>query len=104
MFAHGRRRLSKNLHVHAEVMRMLGSLSPQHRRRTTSFLNHPRRGRPDRIRLCAVGDSFTYGAEVGASHGFPELLKAIFRERGASNVDVLNFGNGWHGFHQNYTM
>jgi hypothetical protein len=51
-----------------------------------------------------VGDSFTYGAEVGPSEDYPSILQKLFRERGYPQVEVLNFSSGWYGFQQAFIL
>ena len=60
--------------------------------------------RPGVVRVCAFGDSFTEGTEVDDSHDYPTLLGELFRQRGVSHVEVLNFGCTWYGFHQAYVL
>jgi len=88
-------------HVNAHTLAQLGALRPERR---SSFVHFaPERG-TDVIRLCAFGDSFTYGDEVADAHDFPTFLQERFDEAGVRNVEVLNFGNSWYGFHQAYIL
>lgn len=56
------------------------------------------------VRICAIGDSFTYGQEVSTAYDFPSLLQERFTRRNLGNVEVINFSSGWWGFHQTYVM
>ncbi|MCP4660148.1 MAG: SGNH/GDSL hydrolase family protein, partial [bacterium] len=94
-------RLENRETVDDELIRRLGHLSSGKR---SSFFNFPVAKPEGRVRVCAFGDSFTYGAEVGTDADFPSFLQRRFERRGANNVEVLNFGNGWHGFHQAYML
>lgn len=88
-------------HVDAATMRRVGSLRGDRR---SSFPNFTLRKPDGAIRICAFGDSWTYGAEVVDGHDYPAFLQQMFLERGVRNVEVLNFGNSWHGFHQSYMI
>src|ERR1700679_3689953 len=55
------------------------------------------RTHPGRIRVGALGDSFTFGSEVIAGYDYPSRLKEVFARMGLENVDVLNFGIQWIG-------
>lgn len=70
----------------------------------SSFVNFTPAKPSGTVRLCAFGDSHTHGEEVGAAHDFPSLLQDRLRRGGFEHVEVLNFGSGWHGFHQAYIM
>ncbi len=87
--------------VDDQLIRRLGYMNPGKR---SSFFNFPVTKPEGGIRVCAFGDSFTQGDEVGATMDFPSFLQRRFARRGAQNVEVLNFGNGWHGFHQAYML
>lgn len=51
-------------------------------------------------RILCVGDSFTYGWEVGDNETFPAYLQAIL-DKEAKNFQVLNFGcNGYTILHE----
>jgi len=64
-----------------------------------------RESKPEgRTRVCALGDSFTFGDEVADGHDYPALLQKRLREAGFDRVDVLNFGHSWHGFQQVYML
>jgi hypothetical protein len=87
--------------VDRATMLRLGSLLVNH----TSAFTRAERAKPEgMLRLCAFGDSFTYGDEVADGDDYPALLRQIFAEHGAQNVEVLNFGSPWHGFHQAYVL
>lgn len=55
------------------------------------------------LRVCAFGDSFTYGSEVDAAHDYPSLLQRIAERQGAS-IEVLNFGTPNIGFGQTWLL
>ena len=55
---------------------------------------------PGVVRVGCFGDSFTYSFEVEDGLDYPALLQRLLRERGVEQVEVLNFGNDWFGFHQ----
>lgn len=91
------------------VVRLVGTrpneqASAYHRRPTTK--------RPGVVRICAFGDSFTAGDEVGPRLDYPSLLEREFDGRaqrvpdphGPGEVEVLNFGSSWFGFHQTYLL
>jgi len=59
---------------------------------------------PGRIRIGALGDSFTFGSEVVGGSDYPGILAAMFAHAGFSNVEVLNFGIGWTGLGQTYRV
>src|SRR6185503_13668523 len=88
-------------YVDFTTMRFVGSLRGDRRSSFPSFaLDKP----AGNVRVCAFGDSFTYGDEVADGHDFPALLQDVFDEQGRKNVEVLNFGNSWYGFHQAYVL
>jgi hypothetical protein len=95
------RSLTPPQHVDAATMRRLGSLRAD---RSSSFANFSPAKIAGAVRVCALGDSFTYGDEAADGHDYPALLRDLFIERGASNVEVLNFGNPWYGFHQAFIV
>jgi hypothetical protein len=85
----------------SDLLHSLGAAAHPREGRFTSF---PLRRADGSIRIGAFGDSFTYGEEVGPRLDFPSQLGALFRQAGFRNVEVLNFGNPWHGFHQSYRL
>lgn len=88
-------------HVDPTTMARLGSFTND---RTACFVRFPEDKAENTTRLCAFGDSFTYGAEVADGHEYPALLQAMLRQAGYAGVEVLNFGVSWHGFHQSYAL
>jgi len=88
-------------YVDMATMRRLGSLRAD---RMSSFPRFDRQKAEGTLRLCAYGDSFTYGDEVADGHDYPAFLQRSFEERGARNVEVINFGNSWYGFHQTFIV
>lgn len=64
----------------------------------TSFVSN----KPDmtKIRVGCFGDSHTQGDETAPGNDYPSVLQKILGDR----YQVINFGNGGHGFHQIYTL
>jgi hypothetical protein len=87
--------------VPTDVLRQVGGLVVD---RASSFVNHPVDKPAGEVRICAFGDSFTYGDEVGRDQDYPSLLETILHDHGFEHVRVLNFGSSWHGFHQSYIL
>jgi len=83
------------------LARLLGS-GPKPRE--GSFAHHPRQAPPGTSRVCAFGDSYTYGDEVEGAHSYPALLQGLLRKSGRDAVEVLNFGASWPGLHQSYLL
>jgi hypothetical protein len=88
-------------HVSQEAMLRLGALRAD---RTSAFTRFEVEKRDAWLRICAFGDSFTYGDEAADGHDFPAFLPLEFDRDGMGNVEVLNFGNPWYGFHQTYIL
>jgi hypothetical protein len=88
-------------HVDALTLRRVGSLYPMKR---SSFVRFEAEKAPGGVRVCAFGDSFTYGDELGDVLDYPSRLQDLLREAGAGNVEAINFGNSWHGFHQAFLL
>jgi len=88
-------------HVSAETFRRLGSVAAQ---RPNSFVHFERDKPAGIVRACAFGDSYTYGDEVEPGNDYPALLQSLLSERGYDQVEVINFGNNWHGFHQGFLL
>lgn len=88
-------------YIDSAVLNRLGSLGTE---KQSSFVNFAKERDPDIRRVCAFGDSYTYGYEVAEDDDFPSILQDLFQRRGYTNIQVLNFGNIWHGFHQAYLM
>ncbi|MBN2406554.1 MAG: SGNH/GDSL hydrolase family protein [Elusimicrobia bacterium] len=59
---------------------------------------------PGVIRIGCFGDSLTYGDEVSEGCDYPAQIQKIFSENGYENIEVINFGMPWSGFHQNYIL
>lgn len=72
--------------------------------KTSSFVNFETPKADGVIRIGCFGDSFTYGDEVNGYNDYPQLLQNIFKSQGYNNVEVINFGSSWHGFHQAFIM
>ncbi len=83
--------------VPVSVLNSVGSVAPPIPGR---FTQYPARKPAGRTRVGAFGDSLTYGYDTAPGLDFPAQLSALFRESGRADVDVLNFGNPWHGLHQ----
>ncbi len=84
-----------------ELMRQIGSFSTD---RASSFTRFPIAKVEGRRRVCAYGDSFTYGDEVPPNLDFPSQLQQQLAATGHPEIEVLNFGSPWHGFHQNFLV
>jgi len=63
-----------------------------------------KREHPGVIRILALGDSFTLGAEALPGNDYPSLLAALFKADGFENIEVINAGNNWVGIGQTYRM
>ncbi len=84
-----------------EVLRRIGHFA---NRQASSFV-HFDRAKPDGIvRVCALGDSFTHGSEVSEANDYPSLLQRRLDATHPNRFQVLNFGQGWFGFHQTYIL
>lgn len=84
-----------------ELHRLVGNILVD---RASSFDEFPAAKPPGVVRVCAFGDSFTYGDEVHRAHDYPSLLQGRFLDDGFENVEVVNFGSSWMGFHQAFLM
>jgi len=61
--------------------------------------------KPDGVeRIGCFGDSFTWGDEAADGLDYPALLDREFAQAGRPEVEVLNFGSNWYGFHQSYLL
>jgi hypothetical protein len=85
----------------ADVMRQVGSYATD---RASSFTRFPIEKPLGRRRVCAYGDSFTYGDEVAPDEDFPSQLAAQLASAGQREFEVLNFGSPWHGFQQSFLV
>jgi len=88
-------------HADLSVIKQVGNLAAD---KKSSFPNFDLNKPEGVIRIGCFGDSFTYGSEVDSSHDFPSLLDNLLKENGFSNVEVINFGSPWHGFHQAFIL
>lgn len=88
-------------YVSEENMWQLGSV---HYGKRSSFVHYSTKKDNGYIRICSFGDSYVYGSEVADNHDYPSMLQREIRRNGVVNVEVLNFGNGWHGIHQAFIM
>ena len=70
----------------------------------SSFINFKKNKKPNTIRIGCFGESFTYGSEVNKVYDYPNLLQDLFISKGFENIEVINFGNAWHGFHQSFML
>lgn len=59
---------------------------------------------PGEVRVLALGDSFTFGAEVDPRLSFPSLLEEQFRDAAMPNVKVINLGSNWHSLSQQHRI
>lgn len=84
-----------------DLIRDVGSFTadPEH-----EALRAPTPPPADTIRIATFGDSFTFGDEVPHAHSFPRQLADRFAREGLANVEVLNFGNSWHGLAQQHRL
>lgn len=96
-----KQRLEPRRHIDADTMRLLGSTQSG---KQSHYINFEQAKPAGTIRVCALGDSNTYGDEVGNRHDYPSYLQRIFKQHGFDQVQVLNFGNSWYGFSQIYVM
>jgi hypothetical protein len=87
--------------VDPTTMLNLGWVSPA---RSSSFVHFSPQKPPGVVRIGCIGDSYTYGDEVGPNEDYPTLLQKLFVERGYENVQVINFGSSFYGFHQSFIL
>lgn len=87
--------------IKPDVMMHLGRLNQN---RSLSFLAFKKSKPRGTIRIGCFGDSYTYGTEVFDGHDYPSYLQKLFKDNGFQDVEVINFGNGWYGFHQTFMM
>lgn len=83
------------------AMQRLGFIQTDRQR---SFVNFPETKTPGTVRICCVGDSFTYGGETVEGYDYPTILEEKLRGDGFDRIEVINFGSSWHGFHQSYLL
>ena len=88
-------------HIDVKTMELLGWISPG---KQSHFVHFETTKSEGTLRICALGDSNTEGAEVGRRHDYSSYLQRAFEAAGVRNVEVLNFGIGWYGFSQTYVM
>lgn len=87
--------------INPKVIRKVGWFTND---KKSSFVEFSKEKPSGAIRICAFGDSFTEGSEVGEDQDFPSLMQRQLELSGTDNVQVLNFGSPWWGFHQTYIM
>ncbi len=85
--------------VPEDVLNSIGSVAEP---RAGRFTEASRRKPAGVVRIGAFGDSFTDGYNVAPGLDFPSLLARRLRAAGRHDVEVINFGNPWHGLHQIY--
>lgn len=85
----------------AELMRRVGYFKNEKR---SSFAFRSQGKSSGVIRLCAFGDSFTHGDEVGNLRDYPTLLQRELDAVEPRRYEVLNFGVSSFGFHQAFMM
>jgi len=96
-----KQRLEPPRHIDTDTMRLLGSAQPG---KQSNYIHFEQAKPAGTMRVCALGDSNTYGDEVGERHDYPSYLQRMFKRHGFDRVQVLNFGNSWFGFSQIYVM
>ncbi len=84
-----------------DLQRMLWRLNFD---KKSSYVNFDMKKSPDSIRIGCFGDSFTRGDEVNERYDYPSFLQGLFQKNGYENVEILNFGMGWYGFHQAFIL
>jgi len=85
----------------ADLMRRVGYFKSEKR---SSFV-YRKQAKPSGVtRLCAFGDSFTHGDEVGDLRDYPTLLQQELDVVAPRRYEVLNFGVSSFGFHQAFMM
>ncbi len=88
--------------VDEDTLSLMGKTQPTYK--SGSVCSFP----PDKphgvTRVGCFGDSFTYSFEVADGLDFPALLGRLFRDHDRHDVEVLNFGNDWTGFHQAWIL
>ncbi len=87
--------------VNDETMSALGSVRTDRR---SSFVNFDIKKPSGVIRIGCFGDSYTFGDETSEIYDYPTLLQKKIDNMGYKNIQVINFGNSWYGFHQAYLM
>lgn len=88
-------------HVKPTTLQKVGTLMTD---KESSFIHFGFDKPEGAIRVCGIGDSFVHGAEVGPALDYPTLLGKLFQQHGYPNVEVINYGNSWHGFHQAFIL
>ena len=91
-------------HVDRETFRQLGSVVSDNEYKERHFTYFNKEKPEGVLRICTLGDSFTFGAETGRRHDYPSYLQRLFEAEGALNVQVINFANSWYGFSQTMIM
>jgi len=83
------------------TIRRVSQVTPD---KKSSYVNFKCNKKYGTIRIGCFGDSFTHGDEVSDIYDYPSILQDIFTSKGFLNIEVINFGNAWHGFHQAYML
>lgn len=94
-------RLAASKTVDVELLKRVGSFLND---KSSSFTRFPEQKAAGTMRVCAFGDSLTYGQETSSDHDYPSLLQRQFDAAGRGHVEVLNFGSPWHGFAQAFLV
>lgn len=87
--------------IDVELLKKVGSFMNDKSSAFTRFSQEKPKGT---MRVCAFGDSMTYGQETSADQDYPSLLQKQFDAAGRGRVEVLNFGSPWHGFGQAFMV
>ncbi len=88
-------------HADADVIRLVAHADNH---KTSHFSKFSKAKGEGVVRICTHGDSYTEGEETDPHHDYPGLLQKLFEQRGAGNVEVVNFGIAGYGFHQSYLL
>lgn len=88
--------------VDEDTVALVGKSQPAYK--ASSACRYEANKPPGVTRIGCFGDSFTYSFEVADGLDYPALLGRLFEQHGHPEVQVLNFGNDWTGFHQSWIL
>ncbi|MHC9544709.1 MAG: hypothetical protein AB9903_34780 [Vulcanimicrobiota bacterium] len=88
----------------SEDMLLLGWAHYRDAHPENSYILFPEKKKPGTIRIGIFGCSFVHGSEVAMGNEFPTFLHRMFRDAGAPNIEVINFGVDGYGLNQAYMM